>query len=511
MKIVLKILGVLVFLALLAVVRSEWLEHQLRASVEQTRRDVRQKKFRTDLADFDFSLAPEFHTRTALVLSAGLAVRGAQAVHEIQLRERVGTNVALAVSPIEHLEGRRSTNLWPELRLELAARAAQLDQACAALLAGPIKFHITFVDNLRLPHVADYRTLARALAVRAVLAMHDQQSNAMFTNLFALSKMVTAWEPEPADICHLVRFAVLDSAEQALWESMQTDLWNEPQLAVLQAEWESVQLLAQLPETFELNGASMTRLCRRAREERYSQKIDGWGTVLRTAITAPRTGLPNLWASLKGYRAHAAYRDRGGYEEEKALLLHFAQRHDEAKRAVAASTWHEMREIPGVTNVVPFRGSPQSLIASMMNLRQMSVNLQGQGRTLLARAAEAECKRRIIITALALERFALEHRRYPQHLRELVPAFVPAVPLDFMDGEALRYRREDDGRYLLHSIGLDGMDDGGQMLVLAELSQRRRPRAGGPRTDIVWPLRARQADVDWFEELQQEIIPEVRE
>ena len=80
-----------------------------------------------------------------------------------------------------------------------------------------------------------------------------------------------------------------------------------------------------------------------------------------------------------------------------------------------------------------------------------------------------------------------------------------------MDGEALRYRLDAVGRYLLYSIGLDGVDDGGQMLVLAELSQRRRPRAGGPHTDLVWPFRATQADVDRFEELQQQIIPDVRE
>ena len=511
MKTVLKILAALVFLALLAVVRSEWLEHRWRASVEQTRRAVRQNNFRTDLADFDFTLAPEFHTRTALVLAAGVAVRGVLAVNEVQMRQRVGTNAAFAVSPVEPLEGRRTTNLWPELRQELAARDAQLDQACAALRAGPMKFHLSFGDDLRLPHLSDYRALARVLAVRAVLAMHDQNSNAMFTNLLALTRMASAWEPEPAEVSHLVRFSVLDLAEQALWESMQTDLWNEPQLAALQTEWESVRLLPHLPETFELTCASMTRLCGLVQKVRYSEEMGGWGSVLREAITAPRTGLPGLWAALKGYRAHAAYRDRDGYEEEKALLLHFAQRHEEAKRAVAALTWNEMRQIPGVTNAVPFRDPAQSRVATLMNLRSMTANAQGQGRSLLARAAEAESKRRIVITALALERFALQHKKYPQHLRELVPVFLPAVPPDFMDGEALRYRLENDGRYLLHSVGLDGVDDGGQMFVLTEFSPRRRPRAGGPRTDLVWPFRATQADVDWFEEQQKKFIPEVRE
>jgi hypothetical protein len=59
------------------------------------------------------------------------------------------------------------------------------------------------------------------------------------------------------------------------------------------------------------------------------------------------------------------------------------------------------------------------------------------------------------LAALALERFgAAPENHYPDALRELGPASGPGTPLDPFDGQPLRYRNEDGG-YVLHSIGPD--------------------------------------------------------
>lgn len=63
-------------------------------------------------------------------------------------------------------------------------------------------------------------------------------------------------------------------------------------------------------------------------------------------------------------------------------------------------------------------------------------------------------------TAIACERYRLAEGGYPPNLDALVPRHLDAVPIDFMDGETLRYRVDDDGAAVIYSIGTDLEDDG---------------------------------------------------
>src|SRR5208283_2844567 len=65
-------------------------------------------------------------------------------------------------------------------------------------------------------------------------------------------------------------------------------------------------------------------------------------------------------------------------------------------------------------------------------------------------------------TACALERFRLAHGNYPETLDALPPQFITALPHDLINGQPLHYRRTDDGRFVLYSVGWDEKDDGGQ-------------------------------------------------
>ena len=98
-----------------------------------------------------------------------------------------------------------------------------------------------------------------------------------------------------------------------------------------------------------------------------------------------------------------------------------------------------------------------------MNLKQLGLARASEGRSFLARAAEAESLRRLIVTGIALERYFLQHSNYPPALAELVPKYLSTAPVDFIDGQELRYRLGKDGRFILYSIGLDGFDNGGQL------------------------------------------------
>jgi len=51
-------------------------------------------------------------------------------------------------------------------------------------------------------------------------------------------------------------------------------------------------------------------------------------------------------------------------------------------------------------------------------------------------------------TACAIERFHLKYKKFPQKLEQLVPEFLPKIPIDPFDGKPLRYfRGKFDMRY----------------------------------------------------------------
>jgi ABC-type transport system involved in multi-copper enzyme maturation permease subunit len=72
--------------------------------------------------------------------------------------------------------------------------------------------------------------------------------------------------------------------------------------------------------------------------------------------------------------------------------------------------------------------------------------------------AELHCA----VAALAVERYRRKHGSWPQALSDLVPALIPEVPSDPMDGKPIRYRRTKEG-VVIYSIGIDRVDNGGNI------------------------------------------------
>ncbi len=59
-----------------------------------------------------------------------------------------------------------------------------------------------------------------------------------------------------------------------------------------------------------------------------------------------------------------------------------------------------------------------------------------------------------------MRRHVQREQRLPAKLDDLVPRYLPAVPLDTFSGEPLRY---DPIRGLIWSVGMDFKDEGGRL------------------------------------------------
>jgi hypothetical protein len=81
----------------------------------------------------------------------------------------------------------------------------------------------------------------------------------------------------------------------------------------------------------------------------------------------------------------------------------------------------------------------------------------------------------------------------PAEISALVPDFLVSVPRDPMDGQPLRYKRQDAGDFLLYSVGLDGNDDGGDPRPPGKAGTTFPWQYG---RDWVWPRLASQEEID---------------
>ena len=420
-------------------------------SLEQTRRELQAQGFKTDLTNFDLSTSPDSRAREAILKAAGADRNSARPAEYPDLMEPAASNRAVVV--------------WEQGSLRTQNPSAEIDAACAAILSGPIQFNLdaSAGNYMLLPHLALLKHLTHTLNDRAMLALEEGNREAAWTNLMAATRLVTAWNPEPVEISHRVRVGNATLVFKATWQVLQTNGWTDNQLAALQHEWETADFLSRLPEVEAFRRASDLK-------------------TFESDTPAPQT-------------------PQGGmYEEAKRLLLFYRDREIEYRNAVQARTWMQMRPMPGVTNAVFFEPKQRyGRFAMSLQQRRISMGIIGEGISLLESAAEAEAERRVVITALALERYRGRYNRYPETLQALAPEFLKSVPMDFMTGQPLHYRVAEGGHFLLYSVGLDCVDNGGKIQTHrtgeARYTRLANPNLAVRESDIVWPLAASSAEV----------------
>lgn len=467
--------------------------------VADARQLLRQEGFKTDLADFDFSTPPEIRVREN-ILKATVLSRNSGPLNDPNLMEIIGTNLAIVVWKQDSLKkmnpswsGDRDELTWDDFRKALDVNHTQVDAACDAVFSGPIAFNVDASRGsaMLLPHLAVLKNLAQTLGSRMVLALHDGDKNTAWTNLLAATRLVTAWKVEPAEISHLVQFATTKIIFDATWQALQTNNWPDEQLARLQTEWEAVNFFTNLPETAAFKRASDVAACEFDRHEILESRPPV-SEFLHEVWPNPL----NFWGDERYRWNQREYLGGGKYEVEKDLLYFYRDREIEFQNAIQSPTWTQMRQLPGVTNEIFYQPKYRSPALELINMHRATIKFQQQGSSFLGRAAEAEAERRILIAAIALERHRARHGSYPQTLGELAPEFLKTVPTDFMDGQPLRYRLTQDGHFILYSVGLDCVDNGGKIQPRSGDQKFVRPLHPGmplPESDIVWPLPASSA------------------
>jgi hypothetical protein len=308
-----------------------------------------------------------------------------------------------------------------------------------------------------LPALAALKRCSSILEFRAVAELANGQSAKACDDVMLLFRLNDSIRNQPFLITHLVRIAILSITLQPIWEGLVRHAWTDDQLAQINAELGKMDFLSDYEFTMRGERAFAIQTFENQRITRKSSTIDA-------------NGLTN---TIHYYFVPAAY----FYQNE----LNFAR---------ISQQW----TLPLVdTNARVI--SPGALLradaAVKAQMKHFSL-YKTQARMAFpvveataTRVAFAQASVDLARVACALERYRLAHGAYPETLDALAPQCLQDVPRDVINGQMLHYRRTNDGKFLLYSVGWNETDDGGQIVYNDHGNVDRY------KGDWVWPATAK--------------------
>ena len=377
------------------------------------------------------------------------------------------------------------TDVWPIFTEAARTNEQTLHELRTLVGAGDI----VFIEDYNKKNLIEgafpgaVKELVMDLNAKALLALHQGRPQEALDDLKSCGAVSQLIAQDPLLTDQWVRYACMSISAGGCWEALQAGSWTDDQLAELQRPWEKLDTLADAVRCFEMERARAPmqfQLARSSRQEMadISEGVSGirlMSEVWNDFWLDTRKGLKEIFTS---YPRYWVWSWIGSYREE--------QQYSEAMQGIIEATRNEQKR--RATVVIPASSATNFMLLNPNN---------SMARPLVARAFRAQTAANMVTAAIALERFRLAHHAYPAALANLVPEFVPAVPVDYMDGHDLRYRLNPDGTYLLYSVGQDGVDNGGDPT----------PRMGSSPgffvgRDWVWPRPATAQEMQAYEDQQ---------
>jgi len=362
---------------------------------------------------------------------------------------------------------------WAAWEAEVAAMQSPLDELRRALRTPAPRSDVDYrAPSARGPDFVLKREAAQWLAGEAMVALRATNHAAATESLKALLALTELHREDPTLVNHMIPVAISGLAFDVSCVALQLPGWSEPQLAELQSAWERARLFDRMVMSMEGERAWVLTYFEQAR-------TNGFGAVW--SQIGPGTPRPvNLETVLEDYVLDPMYRHTWA-EQDQRFFLQIYQGTLEAMRAA-----RQHRSWPKLASDLARTFQPMETGARGLNRLRYRLSLMAVPNWKRATEVQfhAETQRSLCLTVLALRRYQLRHSQPPADLDALTPDLLDAVPVDFMDGQPLRYRVEVDGTWRLYSVGLDGKDDGGEALPAQAWGRYTSIWDG---SDAVWP------------------------
>lgn len=302
----------------------------------------------------------------------------------------------------------------------------ELNEISAAGRRPYARFAIPYEDGVQvvhalLPHFQLLRMLARIYSVRATVGLMQGQVEGAAADVETIFRLADSLRDEPFLISQLVREAILQIGLQGLWQGLIQHQWSDAQLAGFQSELQRGDFV------------SSGLLTMRGERAYFNDTFIQW--ISNAPIKMYR-------ATPRGFLYQNMLAANRFYEEQMLPVFSPAEHRIDPRKADF-----------GRRQLLDMRRTPYNIFIRMLlpALSQAVPHFAGAQTTGVDEA----------IIACALERYRLAHGRFPESLDVLVPQFIAKLPNDVINGLPLKYRRIDDGQFILYSVGWNEKDDGG--------------------------------------------------
>jgi len=316
------------------------------------------------------------------------------------------------------------------------------------------------------------KSATRSVALRSAAQLTQGQTAEAAADVVLAFRLGDSLREDPYLISQLVRYACDAIALHAMWEGLIDHRWSDEQLARFQdvltrRDYAPGSIRAIECERniagYELERILADRLGRLHQLEALGGNNSP--SEVEELLTAISILMPDGW-----FRQNQAQLMQGYQNllDSARTAMKPAARTEALKEAQALDEVADRFLIEASAHTTPRNFLVRRLLPSLGKASQ-----RAQRAITLARLGAVAC---------ALERHQRAHGRYPESLLDLGPATLKALPDDWMSGQPFRYRRTEDGRFELWSVGPDGKDDGG-----VYRTRNRKNNSVSEDRDWPWP------------------------
>jgi hypothetical protein len=301
----------------------------------------------------------------------------------------------------------------------------------------PLNYTADDPAQITFPHWGALKSSAWVLRLRAVAELDNGQADKALADVRLTFYLAGSIHNEPSDYSFEEQMSLVGFAVQIIWEGLARRQWSGEQLVALEQELAGIDAVQDYGFALRAGRASNLKTIDYLRRGRTTNSITCMcGDIMWLPTLAYRFS-PSGWFDLNKRATATVFEDAlptPAEAEQRILSPEISGRFGRAERLarrphlIPDSIW---------LSFVP------SLDRRAMHSTQMQAGVD------MARIA------------CALERYWQAKSVYPETLDELAPQFIKKIPHDIINGQPLHYRRTDDGKFLLYSVGWDGRDDDG--------------------------------------------------
>lgn len=313
----------------------------------------------------------------------------------------------------------------------------------------PVRYNLDDPWGILVPHLSRIKQTCQRLELKACAELAISQGDKALDDIKLMLYVADTAKDEPFLISYLVRIASIQITMEPIREGLAERRWTDAQLAQLQSWLDHYNFLRDLnhPLRAELAGGVLTV---------DLLKKKGLGMLANfgnyTPGTEPVYGDTRIFLDAFGKLIPS-----GWYDEEK---LHYSMLFEDEFRGSMDEA--SERVFPSVVNSqMPFGGHVNGIWSTFWHHETLARLLLPALQGLPKKAAAAQTAVNQAYIACGLERYRLANGQYPDSLDKLAPRYSNQPPNDVITGEPYKYRRTDDGNFLLYSVGWNEKDDGG--------------------------------------------------